>query len=203
VSTPAAAPEAREPTMICQFCKDDGERSRITIGGGCSSALTHAPYYDEDGEWVQPPSEVWDMTGYRCSRGHDWRVRRQHGKPDEIIADETAVTAAPARPAPQGAPDLDALIANLRTVPHGVFSRGHDNGEKLPVGEWCRDAVTALATLRAQAVAGAEDTKERTRIATLLRTLAADCEADGGHFVPLAKGYAVQIAFLLSPERAP
>jgi hypothetical protein len=75
VSTPAAAPEAREPTMICQFCKDDGERSRITIGGGCSSALTHAPYYDEDGEWVQPPSEVWDMTGYRCSRGHDWRVR--------------------------------------------------------------------------------------------------------------------------------
>jgi hypothetical protein len=77
-------------------------------------------------------------------------------------ADETAVTAAPARPAPQGAPDLDALIANLRTVPHGVFSRGHDNGEKLPVGEWCRDAVTALATLRAQALAGAEDRKRWT-----------------------------------------
>jgi hypothetical protein len=136
-----------------------------------------------------------------CVCGHD----HQRGGTTACFADGCRCLdfRAPARPAPQGAPDLDALIANLRTVPHGVFSRGHDNGEKLPVGEWCRDAVTALATLRAQAVAGAEDTKERTRIATLLRTLAADCEADGGHFVPLAKGYAVQIAFLLSPERAP
>ncbi len=40
---------------------------------------------------------------------------------------------------------FEKLIENLRSVPLGVYSRGHDNGSNLPIGEWCHEAAEALA----------------------------------------------------------
>jgi hypothetical protein len=35
--------------MICEQCKAEGQTSTITVGGGCTTAMYHPPYYDEAG----------------------------------------------------------------------------------------------------------------------------------------------------------
>jgi hypothetical protein len=105
---------------------------------------------------------------------------------------------APARPAPQGAPEPFDLDRVMNEFVNAIRDEDDDRAEV------AQNAIYAhIAILRAQAVAGAEGGKERMRIAALLRALAADGDADAQHFVMLARDYAVQIANLLTPERAP
>lgn len=58
------------------------------------------------------------------------------------------MTPPPDRPAATPSRErVETLIANLRTVPGGVFSRGHSHDDHLPVGAWCAEAAAALASL--------------------------------------------------------
>jgi hypothetical protein len=151
-----------------------------------------------------------------CECGHD----HQRGGTTACFADGCRCLdfRAPARPAPQGAPgfDMDRVMNEFVNAIHDGDDDRAQRAQNTLYDQFAtlRDtnamqqgqldySRTLVDTLRAQAVAGAEDGKERMRIAALLRALAADGDADAQHFVMLARDYAVQIANLLTPERAP
>jgi hypothetical protein len=118
VSTPAAAPEAREREIGCSICGSDGSTG-------------HGLFKNIVGEWI-------------CCGPH----------------------AAPARPAPQGAPE-----SSFAETDHPTDDYIHDAYgpcDSFGPHAQCSECIRLVATLRAQAVAGAEDTarlvKENTRL---------------------------------------
>jgi hypothetical protein len=58
---------------LCPFCVEEGERSKMYIGGG-------NPYCDEDGVYHrhEPNISTW---GRSCSRGHNWIVKTRPACP--------------------------------------------------------------------------------------------------------------------------
>lgn len=71
--------------MICPFCKAEGEKSTLSVGGTSSTLLAYSTgAYDEDGRWMPARDPNWHTTGYTCSRGHRYTVKRHEGAPDEV-----------------------------------------------------------------------------------------------------------------------
>lgn len=62
--------------MRCPECIADGERSRITIHGGTTTALPWSEHYDEDGvRHAHDPNTT--ATVLICTRGHQWTDEQQ------------------------------------------------------------------------------------------------------------------------------
>lgn len=57
--------------MICPYCKEAGQTSRVFPQGGSRTMLYCAPYYDEQGKLHHHDSNR-TSAGYKCSNGHDW-----------------------------------------------------------------------------------------------------------------------------------
>ena len=55
--------------MICPECQAEGEKSRVTLGGGSSTAMYAAPFYDEEGRYHNHDPNVFTYA-WSCSRGH-------------------------------------------------------------------------------------------------------------------------------------
>ena len=57
--------------MICQECKAAGQTSRVSVGGGCTTAMYCPPFYDEEGKYHSHDLNT-VTTSYSCSNGHRW-----------------------------------------------------------------------------------------------------------------------------------
>jgi hypothetical protein len=62
--------------MKCPICIEEGEKSRVTEGGGSSTLMGYSPFYDEDGK---RHSHDGNTTSYefRCNRGHSFQTSRK------------------------------------------------------------------------------------------------------------------------------
>jgi len=58
--------------MKCPKCVAEGKRSKVYIGVSTSTLVFAAAYYDEDGNFVQPPDPNTHTTQYECTNGHRW-----------------------------------------------------------------------------------------------------------------------------------
>jgi len=58
--------------MICQQCKEQGLKSRVTVGSSSVTLLYCYPFYDEEGNYHYHDSNT-TITVYECSHGHTWR----------------------------------------------------------------------------------------------------------------------------------
>lgn len=67
--------------MRCPECIAEGERSRLTSGGGMTTLLGYRPYYDEDGVYHDHDPNT-TTTGYSCSRGHKFTIRTKRSCPN-------------------------------------------------------------------------------------------------------------------------
>lgn len=57
--------------MICQKCKEQGLKSRVTGGVGSITCVYYAPYYDEEGVYHSHDGNR-ASASYQCSNGHRW-----------------------------------------------------------------------------------------------------------------------------------
>lgn len=57
--------------MICAECREEGERSTVSLGETTTTDVAYSPFWDEDGvRHVHDPNEI--TTSYLCSNGHEW-----------------------------------------------------------------------------------------------------------------------------------
>lgn len=61
--------------MICEMCKEAGDKSTVTPGGSSTTLMYCSPYYDEDGNYHHHDSNK-TKTFYKCSKGHSWSETR-------------------------------------------------------------------------------------------------------------------------------
>jgi len=61
--------------MKCIQCIKEGKKSKVFIGTTTSTLVYAQPYYDEDGNFVQPPDPNTHTTEYSCSNGHKWTTK--------------------------------------------------------------------------------------------------------------------------------
>jgi hypothetical protein len=64
--------------MICPYCFDEGERSRVTLISSQKTLMAFSPTWDEDGKLTADPNTV--KTTYQCSRGHHWVEKYRGGQ---------------------------------------------------------------------------------------------------------------------------
>jgi hypothetical protein len=64
--------------MICPYCFDEGERSRVTLISSQKTLMAFSPTWDEDGKLAADPNTV--KTTYQCSRGHHWVEKYRAGQ---------------------------------------------------------------------------------------------------------------------------
>lgn len=64
--------------MRCEKCIEQGLKSTIIIFPGSTTLMWSTPYYDEKGR-LHDHNPNWSTTDYRCSNGHEWRVRSRTG----------------------------------------------------------------------------------------------------------------------------
>lgn len=57
--------------MICEICKDDGEKSKVFSRGGSSTLMGYTPYYDEEGILHNHNGNKRSHC-FECSNGHYW-----------------------------------------------------------------------------------------------------------------------------------
>lgn len=82
--------------MICEKCRAEGERSRVTEHGSCSTLMAyHSAGWDEDGRPLPRVDPNTHTTRYSCSRGHCWTVARRQGRPDIVRYQELVPAGAP------------------------------------------------------------------------------------------------------------
>lgn len=62
--------------MICPTCKAEGQTSRVDIGGGATTDMWSAPYYDEAGVYHHHDLNTTTWV-YDCSRGHRWTAAQR------------------------------------------------------------------------------------------------------------------------------
>jgi hypothetical protein len=62
--------------MICQKCKNEGQKSTVTVGPCFTTAMASRPFYDEEGTYHNHDGNV-TTTSYSCSRGHSFTVRER------------------------------------------------------------------------------------------------------------------------------
>ena len=65
--------------MICNYCKNEGLRSKVYIGTVSVTTMGWQPYYDEDGNFVSEDPNIMTQE-YSCSNKHCWEVKTQYGK---------------------------------------------------------------------------------------------------------------------------
>lgn len=69
--------------MKCEQCIEGGKTSRVYSVGSTSTLMGGGgPYWDEDGVLHRHEPNV-TTTGYQCSNGHSWYVRRKPRCPAE------------------------------------------------------------------------------------------------------------------------
>ena len=56
--------------LFCPECQRQGLKSTVSVLGSSRTLAYAAPYYNEDGNYVQPPDPNTTTTEYECSRGH-------------------------------------------------------------------------------------------------------------------------------------
>jgi len=66
--------------MICQECKNAGQKSIITALGGFTTSMYCAPYYDEEGKYHCHDMNVVGEN-FACSNGHRWTTQGHHKCP--------------------------------------------------------------------------------------------------------------------------
>ena len=64
--------------MICEQCKETGQRSRVYPGGSTSTLMMAHPYYDEDGVYHENDPNI-STQYFSCSNRHRWSSVTQHG----------------------------------------------------------------------------------------------------------------------------
>jgi hypothetical protein len=59
--------------MICPYCKEAGQTSRVFPQGGSRTLMYCQPFYDEQGKHHSHDSNI-TKAMYKCSNGHIWDV---------------------------------------------------------------------------------------------------------------------------------
>ena len=62
--------------MICPECRSAGLKSQVYLGMRERSAMSVAPYWDEDGQYHSHNLSS-STTQYSCSNGHRWSETRR------------------------------------------------------------------------------------------------------------------------------
>ena len=57
--------------MICEICKENGEKSKVFSRGGSVTLMGYTPYYDEEGIYHIQDGNRRTFT-YNCSNNHSW-----------------------------------------------------------------------------------------------------------------------------------
>lgn len=57
--------------MKCPKCEQAGEKSTVFVGGGYTTLMYCAPFYDESGIYHDHDSNI-TTHSFSCSRGHQW-----------------------------------------------------------------------------------------------------------------------------------
>jgi 5-deoxy-D-glucuronate isomerase len=58
--------------VICEICRSEGKKSRVTPHGGTRHLLGWESYYDEEGKYhAHDPNYL--MASFSCSNGHSWQ----------------------------------------------------------------------------------------------------------------------------------
>lgn len=62
--------------MICEKCKEAGNKSTISLGRSTSTLMSWDPgYFDEEGRWHTIPDPNSSFQEYICSNGHRWEEK--------------------------------------------------------------------------------------------------------------------------------
>ncbi len=64
--------------MICEKCKEQGLKSRVSEMGCSKTLLGYRPFYDENGKRHYHNPNV-TTTSYKCSNGHSWETKSRGG----------------------------------------------------------------------------------------------------------------------------
>jgi hypothetical protein len=69
-------PGGEGEAVICPVCKDAGLQSTVRDGGTSETLVGYMPFYDENGK-RHVHDDNCRITGYWCSRGHEFSHREQ------------------------------------------------------------------------------------------------------------------------------
>ena len=63
---------------VCEECEAAGDSYGVHTGLQRRTLMARPePYWDEDGNYVEPEDPNYTIVTYRCSNGHEWQEKRE------------------------------------------------------------------------------------------------------------------------------